>query len=261
MKGDAPRAARALDVVDVSHRYGARLALDAVSFGVAPASFTILLGLNGAGKSTLFSLITRLYATRQGTISIYGCDVAQESGAALAQLGVVFQSRALDADLSVQQNLVYHAALHGIGRREAIACASAALAKVNLVDRLHERVSRLSGGQVRRVEIARALLHKPRLLLLDEPTVGLDVNARASILSHVRELLNRERIGVLWATHLIDEARLGDDVVILHEGRVLACGRVEAIVARSGEADLAGAFAKFVRDNASGDTEPPHGRV
>src|SRR4051795_6845510 len=107
----------ALKVEGVGHDYGARRALEDVSFEVAPASFTVLLGLNGAGKSTLFSLITRLYATRRGRIAIYGHDVAREPSAALAQLGVVFQSRALDVDISVEQNLIYHAALHGIGRR------------------------------------------------------------------------------------------------------------------------------------------------
>jgi ABC-2 type transport system ATP-binding protein len=214
---------------------------------VAPASFTVLLGLNGAGKSTLFALITRLYAMRRGNISIYGYDVACEPGAALAQLGVVFQSRALDLDITVEQNLVYHAALHGLGRRDALSRAAAALAQVGLGDRLSERAGKLSGGQMRRVEIARALLHKPRLLLLDEPTVGLDVKARAGILTHVRRL-QRDGIGVLWATHLIDEARPGDDVVVLHRGRILACGQFDEIVAKTAASDLGGAFAEFVRD-------------
>jgi ABC-2 type transport system ATP-binding protein len=243
----------ALDVNNVSHRYGMRLALDAVSFKVAPGSFTVLLGLNGAGKSTLFSLITRLYATRQGRISIYGHDIAREPGAALAELGVVFQSRALDVDISVEQNLIYHAALHGIGRRAALAQSRAALASVDLVDRLHERVSKLSGGQMRRVEIARALLHEPRLLLLDEPTAGLDVKARAAILKHVRSLLAQARIGVLWATHLIDEAIPGDNVVILHRGRALAQGPIGAIVAESGERDLAGVFGRLTADSGPED--------
>jgi ABC-2 type transport system ATP-binding protein len=236
----------ALDVVRVSHRYGARGALTEVSLRVEPASFTVLLGLNGAGKSTLFSLVTRLYATQQGQISIYGHDISQQTSAALSQLGIVFQSRALDADISVLQNLIYHAALHGIGRREAVARSSVVLRRVGLADRISERVNRLSGGQIRRVEIARALLHGPRLLLLDEPTVGLDVKARASILSHVRGLLIEEGIGVLWATHLIDEAARGDDVAILHEGRILAQGKLNDIVAASGEKDMGGAFAKLV---------------
>ena len=243
----------ALDIHGVSHYYGARKALDGVSFTVAPTSFTVLLGLNGAGKSTLFSLITRLYATSQGRISIYGRDIATEPSAALGQLGIVFQSRALDADLSVEQNLIYHAALHGLGRREAIARAHAALGRVELTDRLHERVSKLSGGQMRRVEIARALLHHPRLLLLDEPTVGLDVKARAGILKHVRGLLAEQRIGVLWATHLIDEAKPGDDVVILHRGRVLAQGPIGAVIAHNAARDLAGAFRNLTRDPGSED--------
>ena len=111
-------AVSALSVEDVSHAYGPRVALDKVTFAVAPGSFTVLLGLNGAGKSTLFSVITHLYVSRSGAVRIFGRDVARNSGAALAQLGVVFQQRTLDPDLSVAQNLAYHGALHGIGARE-----------------------------------------------------------------------------------------------------------------------------------------------
>jgi ABC-2 type transport system ATP-binding protein len=239
----------ALNVAGVSYRYGRRLALDNVDLRVAPSSFTILLGLNGAGKSTLFSLVTRLYAAREGAISIYGYDIARQPGAALAQLGVVFQSRALDADITVEQNLVYHAALHGFSRREALVRAANALTQVSLADHLRERVNTLSGGQMRRVEIARALLHQPRLLLLDEPTVGLDVKARAAILRHVRKL-QREGIGVLWATHLIEEAQPGDDVAVLHRGRIRAAGRLDTIVEQSGGETMAGAFAKLVQEDA-----------
>jgi ABC-2 type transport system ATP-binding protein len=255
MGADLQISPAALDVVQVSHCYGSRAALNKVSLRVEPASFTVLLGLNGAGKSTLFSLVTRLYATRQGRISIYGHDISRQTGAALSQLGIVFQSRALDADISVLQNLVYHAALHGIGRREAVARSSVVLRRVGLADHIGERVNRLSGGQIRRVEIARALLHRPRLLLLDEPTVGLDVKARASILSHVRGLLIEEGIGVLWATHLIDEAIPGDDVAILHEGRILAQGKLNDIVGASGEKDMGGAFAELVGRATPGDRE------
>jgi ABC-2 type transport system ATP-binding protein len=213
-----------------------------VSFEVAPSSFTVLLGLNGAGKSTLFSVITRLYASRSGAVRIFGRDVARESGAALALLGVVFQQRTLDPDLTVAQNLVYHGALHGIGRRETRARQAAQLARVALADRAHDKVRFLSGGQVRRVEIARSLLHRPRMLLLDEPTAGLDIKARADILKIVRGLVADEGIGALWATHLVDEIRDDDHVVLLHKGRVLADGTSRSIVTGAGTASIGGAF-------------------
>ncbi|MGP0105471.1 ATP-binding cassette domain-containing protein, partial [Rhodoblastus sp.] len=125
----------ALEISGVSHRYGARLALDDVSFSVASGAFCVLLGLNGAGKSTLFSLITRLFALRRGVIKVLGRDLNLNPGAALAELGVVFQSRTLDLDLSVAQNFFYHAALHGVGRKEAARRTAELLAAVNLADR------------------------------------------------------------------------------------------------------------------------------
>jgi ABC-2 type transport system ATP-binding protein len=233
----------ALAVRGVSHAYGARKALDDVSFAVAPGSFTVLLGLNGAGKSTLFSLITRLFAARTGEIDIFGANVMRDPGAALRRLGVVFQARTLDLDLSVMQNFVYHAALHGIGPRDARRLGAAALARAGLGDRADERARALSGGQIRRVEIARALLHSPKLLLLDEPTVGLDIKARAALLAHVRELVRDERIGVLWTTHLIDEIDATDQVVILHHGKVLTQGCAADICANTGAHDIGAAFA------------------
>ena len=232
----------ALEIDHVSHRYGARVALNDVSLTVRQSSFTVLLGLNGAGKSTLFSLITRLYAIRSGQIRIFAHDVASEPGAALSKLGVVFQSRALDIDISVRQNLMYHAALHGIASKRAKELIAQVLDRVAMADRSQDRVGNLSIGQIRRIEIARALLHQPRLLLLDEPTVGLDIKARADILDHVRRLSTVEGIGVLWATHLIDEASVGDDVVVLHKGRVLAHGAIGEVVGGSGGADLRDAF-------------------
>jgi ABC-2 type transport system ATP-binding protein len=235
----------ALEVERVSHRYGARVALNDVSLTVRQSSFTVLLGLNGAGKSTLFSLITRLYAIRSGRIRIFGHDVANEPGAALSKLGVVFQSRALDIDISVRQNLMYHAALHGIASKRAAQFMAQVLDRVAMTDRALDRVGNLSIGQMRRIEIARALLHQPRLLLLDEPTVGLDINARADILDHVRRLSTEEGIGVLWATHLIDEAGAGDDVVVLHKGSILAHGRLGEVVEKSGAGDLRDAFSRL----------------
>jgi ABC-2 type transport system ATP-binding protein len=235
-------AVSALSVESVSHAYGARIALDNVSFAVAPASFTVLLGLNGAGKSTLFSVITHLYVSRSGVVRIFGRDVARESGAALALLGVVFQQRTLDPDLTVAQNLAYHGALHGMGGRETRERGAVQLGRVGLADRAHDKVRFLSGGQMRRVEIARALLHSPRMLLLDEPTAGLDIKARAEILKVVRGLVADEGMGVLWATHLVDEIGDDDHVIILHEGRVLADGPSRSIVGATAARSIGEAF-------------------
>jgi ABC-2 type transport system ATP-binding protein len=235
----------ALAVEHVSHAYGARKALDDVSFTVGPATFAVLLGLNGAGKSTLFSIVTHLYASEAGKVRIFGHDVARESGAALADLGVVFQSRTLDPDLTVEQNMLYQGALHGIGRNEARSRSRDLVARVGLLDRLRDRVRTLSGGQMRRIEIARALLHAPRLVLLDEPTAGLDIRARAAILALVRGLAAEDRVGVLWATHLVDEVEPEDSVVVLHKGRMLASDSARAVMDAARARSIGEAFAKL----------------
>jgi ABC-2 type transport system ATP-binding protein len=235
----------ALSISNVSHSYGPRRALIGINFSVAPGSFTALLGLNGAGKSTLFSLVTRLFGIQSGHIGIFGHDVGLAPGEALRLLGVVFQPRTLDLDLSVTQNLLYHAALHGIGRRDAGLRSGEVLTRIGLADRAGSKVRDLSGGQMRRLEIARALLHRPRLLLLDEATVGLDVKARADILSHVRQLVTEQGIGVLWATHLFDEIIASDDLVVLHQGQVLAQGPVARLIAEAGADNVNSAFMRL----------------
>ncbi|WP_409998795.1 ABC transporter ATP-binding protein [Bradyrhizobium sp. SZCCHNS2022] len=252
----APDQIPALSVAGVSHSYGARKALKDVSFTVKPASFTALLGLNGAGKSTLFSLITRLFAVQSGQINIFGHDIGRTPGEALRLLGVVFQPRTVDLDLSLRQNLLYHAALHGIARREALARSEELLARIGLADRAGNKVRDLSGGQMRRLEIARALLHRPRLLLLDEATVGLDVKARADIVGHVRQLVTEQGIGVLWATHLFDEIAATDDLVVLHQGRVLARGLVPQVIAEAGASDVNAAFARLTTQPSQSSASP-----
>ena len=232
----------ALVVNGVSHRFGDYLALDDVSLTVPKGAFTVLLGLNGAGKSTLFSLVTRLYDNVSGEITILGHDVRRRPTAALQRLGVVFQSRTLDVDLSLTQNLLYHAALHWISRGEAKKRALEALTIVGLSDRGHDKVRNLSGGQARRVEIARSLLHRPGLLLLDEPTVGLDIGSREGVVQIVRGLVAREGLGVLWATHLIDEIAPADLIVLLHKGKVLYKGSVPGLLAQSGAGTIRDGF-------------------
>ena len=242
---DATSAGAALTVDHVSHAYGRRQALVDVTFAIAPASFTVLLGLNGAGKSTLFSLVTRLFATQTGSIRIFDHDVAREPGEALRILGVVFQPRTLDLDLSVLQNLTYHAALHGIGRREARRRATEGLARIGLADRMKDKVRDLSGGQMRRVEIARALLHAPKLLLCDEATVGLDIGSRAELLRYVRSLVAERQLAILWATHLVDEVGADDTVIVLHKGRILRQGICREILSEGGAAELTAALQRL----------------
>ncbi len=240
----------ALSIENVTHRYGTRVALNDISFTVAPGTFCALLGLNGAGKSTLFSLVTRLFGIQQGNIRVFGHDIARDPGEALRGLGVVFQPRTLDLDLSVMQNLLYHAALHGIGRSEARIRANDVLTRIEIVDRAASKVRDLSGGQMRRLEIARSLLHHPRLLLLDEATVGLDVKARGDILNHVRRLVAEDGISVLWATHLFDEIAPSDDLIILHRGQIMRKGRVPVVISESGMDDLHSAFMNVTGTNS-----------
>ncbi len=219
----------ALAVTGVSHRFGKVVALRDVSFTVPRGAFVALLGPNGAGKTTLFSLITRLYDSTSGRIEVAGFDARRQPGEALARLGVVFQSRALDGDLTLRQNLVYHAALQGIGGRAARARIAEVLALVGLADREAVKASALSGGQQRRAEIARALLHRPELLLLDEATAGLDVRSRAEVETLVRRLIAEEGVSTLWATHVFEEIAPGDRVVVLHKGTVLADARADEL--------------------------------
>ncbi|TNH39979.1 ABC transporter ATP-binding protein [Paracoccus haeundaensis] len=224
----------ALQIDHVSHNFGAVQALDDVSLTVPRGGFTALLGVNGAGKTTLFSLVTRLYNNRSGMIRVAGHDLRREPSQALARLGVVFQSRAMDADLTIRQNLIYHASLHGIPGRLARPCIDQVLGQVDLADKADTRVTALSGGQSRRAEIARALIHSPDLLLLDEATVGLDVKSRAEVLALTRRLIARDGVSALWATHIMDEIDPADDLVILHRGRVLRQGRAADIAGPHG---------------------------
>lgn len=237
-----PTATPALVVKELSHSFGDKKVLDNVSLSVAPGAFVVLLGLNGAGKSTLFSLITRLYDNVSGEIRILGYDVRRKPTLALQKLGVVFQSRTLDADLTLIQNLKYHAALHGFSGREAEASAMRALDVVGLADRAKEKIRSLSGGQARRVEIARSMMHRPSLLLLDEATVGLDLGSRESVVKIVRNLVASEGLGVLWATHLMDEVKPGDRVVVLHKGRVLFDGGVPELLEKTAMPSVSEAF-------------------
>lgn len=219
----------ALAVADLSYRYGRKEALKRVSFTVPQGRFCALLGPNGAGKSTLFALLTRLFVAKQGTITVAGHPLATAPRAALARIGVVFQQPTLDLDLSVQRNLTYFAALHGLSRRDGQQRAAEVLERLDMAPRAGERVRDLNGGHRRRLEIARALMHRPSLLLLDEPTVGLDAAARSAITAHVHSLAQDSALSVLWATHLVDEITPDDQLIVLHHGSLIAQGTAAEI--------------------------------
>ena len=242
--GAEPGRVPALSIRNVGHRFGSRQALDDVSLDLPAGRFAALLGPNGAGKTTLFSVVTRLYDCRVGSVRIFGFDLRRESSRALAELGVVFQARTLVGALTPPHNPAYHAALHGLGGRAVRARVEALLDRIGLAERIDDKVATLSGGQARRVEIVRALLHAPRLLLLDEATVGLDLDARSSILETVRGLVRDEALSVLWATHIFEEVEAEDDVYILNEGRIVGEGPASVLAARSGTG-LATAFRRL----------------
>ncbi|MGO4573288.1 ATP-binding cassette domain-containing protein [Microvirga sp. 2TAF3] len=199
----------ALVIENLSHGFGTRQVLSHADLVVEPGSFAVLLGPNGAGKTTLVSLVTGLYNAHQGDIRIFGHSIRRNPLPALAELGVVFQMPTLDLDMSVEQNMLYHGSLHGLSRREAKERADEELERLGVRNRRADKVRALSGGLRRRVEIARALLHRPKFLIVDEATAGLDVSSRQLLLNHVRSLC-REGLSVLWATHMLDEVAPSD---------------------------------------------------
>lgn len=238
----------ALEVSNVSYAYQQKTALRDVSLSVGKGEFAALLGPNGAGKSTLFSLICHLFRTSQGRILINGIDVARDPVAALRHVGLVFQVPTLDLDLTVSQNLHYFASLRGLSRRHAEMRIDDELTRLDLADARSKTVRQLNGGHRRRVELARALLHQPALLLLDEPTVGLDVPTRRHFVDYVHGLTAERDVAVLWATHLIDEIDLQrDQLIILNQGTIAANDTAARVVAETGSDDLQQAYQMLTR--------------
>lgn len=221
----------------VSHQYGGHHALDNISLCLKPG-LTMLLGPNGAGKSTLFALITGLQKLTQGSITFDGATLSQSRTSIMAKMGVVFQQSTLDIDLSVKQNLSYFASLHGISTTSALSHIQGLLDELDLTSKLNTRVRNLNGGHRRRVELARCLIHKPSLLLLDEPTVGLDIESRHLILRVVQALAHSQNVSVLWATHLFEEVKHNNNLIVLSKGRVLAHNQCEALLAKYHQQDI-----------------------
>ncbi len=231
----------------LSFSYGQRQALRDISFNLYPG-ITMLLGPNGAGKSTLFALLTQLYRQQQGEIRFANEPLKQLSHRANAKLGVVFQQHTLDMDMNVSQNLCYFGALHGLNASSSLAQAIPLLSHFGLDDRLQDKVRTLNTGHKRRLEIVRALMHSPAILLLDEPSAGLDPAGRRSLMQTVREYCTDHRVAVLWATHLLDEPGAEDQLLILHQGQLLASGQCQALIADHGLPDLPQLFAHLTEE-------------
>lgn len=216
-----------LIVQNLTKSYGAKQALKSISFEIQAGEMVALLGLNGAGKSTLLQLLTGLFSPDKGCIQVFGKDLNAHPSQALSGIGVVFQQSALDMDLSVNANLLFHTDLHGLPRQVAKLRIAAGLATMGLQGQAKDGVRGLSGGSRRKVELVRALLHQPRVLLMDEATVGLDPESRASMLATVRQLATQQKVGVLWATHLIEEIKVTDRVLFLEQGLIRFDGSPE----------------------------------
>ena len=234
--------APALLLDNVVKTYGAIRAVDGVSFSAAPGEFIALLGPNGAGKTTLFQLLSGLFVPDAGRIEIMGQNMLRDPVPALAMLGIVFQQPTLDLELTVTGNLLFHAGLHGIPRAVAKQRIAAELARLGLAERAHDKTSQLSGGNRRRVELARALLHDPRVLLMDEATVGLDPASRSDLLKLLLSMRTERSVAVLWATHLCDEVTGADRVIVLHRGKVLADTTPAEFIAKAGVSTVEQAF-------------------
>ena len=242
---DREECEAALSVDGLRKSYGSIPALDGVSLEVGIGEFVALLGPNGAGKSTLLQVLTGLFAPDAGTVRILGGDIRTHLVQGLARLGVVFQQPTLDLELTVEGNLTYHADLHGLPRPEARRRIGDLLERFDLADRRRDRARALSGGNRRRLELARALLHRPKLLLMDEATVGLDPESRRDILDRILLMTRTGEIGVLWTTHLVDEAEDADRVIVLHRGSVLFQGPPAELRKEAQAETIGGAFLKL----------------
>ncbi len=214
--------APAVSVENVTYRYGDRTALDGVSLEIQPGEAFVFLGPNGGGKTTLFRLLTTLVAPQSGSIALFGRPLPRQAVAARLAMGVVFQAPSVDRHLTVQENLRCQGALYGLGRSEMQQRGEELLIRFRLQDRAWDRASTLSGGLRRRLELAKALLHRPGLLLLDEPTAGLDPLARIELWQYLHDLRAQDGITIVSTTHLLEEADKADRIAILDRGRIVA---------------------------------------
>jgi ABC-2 type transport system ATP-binding protein len=235
-------SAPVLRIAGLVKRYGERVALAGLSLVIPTGQFVALLGPNGAGKSTLFQVLTGLFAADEGEIAIAGISMRKQPAQALRRIGVVFQQQALDLDLTVRRNLHFQADLQGLPKALARERIAQGCARFGLAPDLDRAARELSGGNRRKVELIRALLHQPALLLMDEATVGLDPKSRRDLLAGLQIEVKERGASVLWATHWVEEAEAAQRVLVLHKGRLLADGAPAAVAQSLGGATLEDAF-------------------
>ncbi len=228
----------------LTKRYGERVALKNLSFAIPKGQFVALLGPNGAGKSTLFQVLTGLFAADEGSVDVAGHSLRNAATQALRHIGVVFQQVSLDLDLSVRRNLLFQADLQGLPRALANERIEASCAQLGIADDLERKARELSGGNRRKVELVRANLHQPAVLLMDEATVGLDPKSRRDLLAAIHADVKVRSVSVLWATHWVEEAVGADRVLVLHRGSLLADGTPVEVTQALGEATLEAGFIK-----------------
>jgi ABC-2 type transport system ATP-binding protein len=220
----APVGSAVISVQNLVHRYEQRTALDGISFDVQPAELFGLLGPNGSGKTTLFRILSTLMIPTGGGATILNNDVARDANAVRRHIGVVFQAQSIDVKLTAEENLWHQGHLYGLRGAPLKARIQEMLGRVGLADRAHEKAETFSGGMQRRLELAKGLLHHPSVLLLDEPTTGLDPGARRDLWQYLGILRDEESVTVLVTTHLMEEAERCDRLAILNEGKVVALG-------------------------------------
>ncbi len=267
LEPNVPTIGNVISVQNVVHRYERRTALDGVSFDVGPAELFGLLGPNGSGKTTLFRILSTLMVPSGGHAVILGHDVATDPSGLRRKIGVVFQAQSIDIKLTAAENLMHQGHLYGLRGAALQARIAEMLGRVGLADRAHEKAETFSGGMQRRLELAKGLLHHPSVLLLDEPTTGLDPGARRDLWQYLQILRDEEHVTVLVTTHLMEEAERCGRLAILNEGKLVALGTPAELKQEIGgdvillDTPDAESLAQRIRERFYGDTQVLEGQV
>ena len=238
---------KVLEIEGIKKKYENFTALENINFNIKSGELVVLLGPNGAGKSTLFSTIAGLITPDQGQCRINENDISERTVLALKSLGIVFQQATIDMELTIIENLLFHSRLHGLSTKLTKEIIVNELKEYNLLDKVKSKVRFLSGGERRKVELIRSLLHKPKILLMDEPTVGLDPGSRKDLLIRILKLKDEARLAVLWTTHLVDEAEKADRIIILNKGKIASLGSPKSIMKKTSCESLSKAFFKIIK--------------